>query len=66
LKTVRYAWTDVEKVELSSSKGLAFSTLHLRSGGSLGKDIPFYASRRKIDIYLKEQPQNFDYFKNLT
>ncbi len=65
LKNVRYSWDDVEKIELSPSRGFALSTVHLRGSGSLGKDIPFLASRRKVDIFLKENPEKFDFFENL-
>ena len=65
LQNVRYSWDAVEKIELSTSRGFAFSTVHLRGSGSLGKEISFLASRRKVDIFLKENPEKFDVFENL-
>ena len=55
-KNVGYKHQDVEKIELS--KGLVFNygTLVLKGSGRFGKRILFLASRKRVDIFIEENP----------
>ena len=55
-KNVRYPHADVERIELS--KGLVFNygTLVLKGKGTFGDRILFVASRRRVEIFIAENP----------
>lgn len=56
-KAVRYPHADIEKIEVD--KGLIFTlgTVVLRGKGRFGQRVLFLCSRRRLEIFLEENPQ---------
>ena len=56
-KNVGYKHEDVEKIELSKGIIFNYGTLVLKGAGRFGKRILFLASRKRVEIFIAENPQ---------
>ena len=65
-KAVRYPHADIEKIELD--KGLIFTlgTVVLRGKGRFGQRVLFLCSRRRLEIFLEENPQLKDWLVEIS
>ncbi|MBL7816396.1 MAG: hypothetical protein JNL70_15355 [Saprospiraceae bacterium] len=62
-KTVRYPHIDVEKIELSKGFIFTYGTLVLKGKGRFGDRILFLASRKRVEIFIAENPQIKDWLQ---
>ena len=62
-KNVRYPHADIEKLELSIGIILNYGTLVLKGKGVFGSNILFLASRKRIEIFMLENPQLVDWIE---
>jgi hypothetical protein len=56
-KAVRYPHAEVEKIEVDKGLMFTFGTVVLRGKGRFGQRILFLCSRRRLDVFLEENPQ---------
>ncbi len=56
-KAVRYPHAEIEKIEVDKGLIFTFGTVVLRGKGRFGQRILFLCSRRRLDVYLEENPQ---------
>ena len=56
-KNVRYPHADIEKIELSKGIIFNYGTLVLKGKGVFGSRILFLASRKRVEIFILENPQ---------
>jgi hypothetical protein len=56
-KAVRYPHSDVEKIEVDKGLIFTFGTVVLHGKGRFGQRILFLCSRRRLDIFMAENPQ---------
>lgn len=61
-KNFKYPWANVEDIE--ERDFIIFRTIHivLKEPGTFGKRVPFVASRRKFNTFIKENPHLFEQF----
>lgn len=56
LKNVRYPHADIAKIELSKGTFLNFGVLVLKGKGIWGDRLRFIASRKRIELFLENNP----------
>lgn len=56
-KNIRYPHMDIEKIELSKGIVFNYGTLVLKGKGRFGDRILFIASRKRVEIFIAENPQ---------
>ena len=56
-KNVRYPHADVEKIELSKGIIFTYGKMFLKGKGSFGDSVVFLASRKRLELYLLENPE---------
>ena len=56
-KAVRYPHAEIEKIEVDKGLIFTFGTVVLRGKGRFGQRILFLCSRRRLDVFLEENPQ---------
>ena len=56
-KNVRYPHADVEKIELSTGILFNYGKMYLRGKGTFGDRIVFLASRKRLELFLLENPE---------
>jgi hypothetical protein len=56
-KAVKYPHADIEKIEVDKGLFFTFGTVVLRGKGRFGQRILFLCSRRRLDVFLEENPQ---------
>lgn len=56
-KNIRYPHADIEKIELSKGIVFNYGTLVLKGKGRFGDRILFIASRKRVEIFIAENPQ---------
>lgn len=56
-KNVRYPHADVEKIELSKGLIFNYATMFLKGKGTFGDRIVFLASRKRLELFLLENPE---------
>ena len=61
LKSVRYPHQDVDKIEIEKGFVFMFGTLVLKGKGRFGDRILFLLSRRRLELFLSENPQLADW-----
>ncbi|NJN34771.1 MAG: hypothetical protein HC817_11485 [Saprospiraceae bacterium] len=57
-KNVRYKHEYIEKIEISKGILFHFGTLVLKEKATFGKRIPFLASKKRIEIFLRKTPRS--------
>ena len=57
MKNVRYPHSDVEKIELSKGIIFTYAKLFLKGKGIFGDRVVFLASRKRIELFLSENPE---------
>ena len=62
-KNVGYKHEDVEKIELSKGIIFNYGTLVLKGKGVFGNRILFLASRKRVEIFIMENPQLVDWIE---
>ena len=60
-KNVRYPHSDVEKIELSKGIIFNYATLFLRGRGTFGDRVVFLVSRKRLELFLIENPELQDW-----
>lgn len=56
-KSVRYPWSDVEKLVQQQFLGFPIVYIHLKAQGSFGRRIVFLGSRSRWQLFLEEFPE---------
>ena len=56
-KAVKYPHADIEKIEVDKGLMFTFGTVVLRGKGRFGQRILFLCSRRRLEVFLEENPQ---------
>jgi hypothetical protein len=56
-KNVRYPHSDVEKIELAKGLIFNYATMFLKGKGTFGDRITFLASRKRLELFLLENPE---------
>jgi hypothetical protein len=56
-KNVRYPHSDVEKIELTKGIVFNYATMFLKGKGTFGDRITFLASRKRLELFLLENPE---------
>jgi hypothetical protein len=56
-KNMRYRHADVEKIELSKGIIFTYGKLFLKGKGIFGDHVIFLASRKRIELFLSENPE---------
>jgi hypothetical protein len=65
-KNRRYLHSDVEKIELSTGFLFKYATLILKGTGAFGNRIVFLASRKRLELFLEENPLLKDWVVELS
>ena len=60
-KAVKYPHGDIEKIEVDKGLIFTFGTVVLRGKGRFGQRVLFLCSRRRLDVFLEENPQLKDW-----
>jgi hypothetical protein len=60
-KHVRYPHIDIERIELSKGFVFSYGVLVLKGKGSFGDRIPFLASRKRVALFIAENPELKDW-----
>jgi hypothetical protein len=60
-KAVKYPHADIERIEVDKGLIFTFGTVVLRGKGRFGKRILFLCSRRRLDVFMEENPQIKDW-----
>ena len=65
-KAVRYPHADIEKIELDKGFIFTLGTVVLRGQGRFGQRVLFLCSRRRLEIFLEENPQLKDWLVEIA
>ena len=64
-KNVRYPHADIDKIELSKGILFQYGTLYLRGKGTFGDNILFILSKRRLELFLEDNPYLKDWIVEL-
>lgn len=65
-KNVRYPHADIERMELSKGYLFQYAALFLKGKGTFGNKITFILSRKRLELFLEDNPHLKDWIKEVV